>query len=197
MTRVRPAGVLLTGGTSRRLGADKATLILDGETLSARAAGLLATRCGSAIEVGPGHTTLPAVREVPPGAGPLAALVAGVQALGGIAAVESVILLACDLPGVAPALDALVDAPPAALTIAVDHEGRRQYVCARYGPAALERAVTLLTTGERSLHALVTSLAPQAIAEVRGFAPDVLADIDHPDDARRAGIELPPVASAP
>jgi molybdopterin-guanine dinucleotide biosynthesis protein A len=182
--------VLLTGGTSRRLGVDKATLRLDGETLATRAAGLLSARCSSVIEVGPGHTTLSVVREDPAGGGPLAALVAGVAALREAAPAESVVLLACDLPGAAPALDALVAAPAAPLVVAVDREGRRQYVCARYGPEALGRAATMLAAGERSLRAVVESFAADDVIEVGGFASTVLADIDEPADARRAGIEL-------
>ena len=41
--------VLLTGGTSRRLGTDKATLVLDGETLAARAARALTDRTLPAV----------------------------------------------------------------------------------------------------------------------------------------------------
>ncbi len=186
----RPAGVLLTGGTSRRLGVDKATLQLGGETLAVRAAGLLSARCAPVIEVGPGHTTLPAVREDPVGAGPLAGLLAGVAALRVGESVDSVVLLACDLPGAAPALDALVAARPAAMVVAVDRDGCRQYVCARYGPLALARAITLLAAGERSLRAVVESFAADQVVEVAGFAPEVLADIDEPADAHRAGIEL-------
>jgi len=186
----RPAGLVLTGGTSRRLGVDKASLVLDGETLAARAARLVSARCVSVIEVGPGVTDLLAVREDPVGSGPLAALLAGVRSLAAGDDPESVVVLACDLPWVEPALDAVIAAPAAAVVVAVDHTGRRQYACARYGAVALERAMALHADGERSLRSILESFGALDIVEVGGFAPEVLADIDHPDDARRAGIDL-------
>jgi molybdopterin-guanine dinucleotide biosynthesis protein A len=189
-------GVLLTGGTSRRLGVDKATLLLDGETLAARAARLLTEQCDMAVEVGPGHTTLDVVREVPPGAGPLAALATGTAALLGRAgALTGVVLLACDLPAVAPALAAVAHAPAAPLVVAVDAGARRNYVCARYGPAVAVRAIELTGAGVRSLRELVATVSDAEVLELGGFAPDVLADVDTPDDARRWGIAVPPVAS--
>ena len=185
------AGLVLTGGSSRRLGVDKATLILDGETLAARAARLLTQRCSEVVEVGPGVTTLRAVRETPAGAGPLAALVAGANALCDpeTDTAGPLVLLACDLPWVAPVLDALIAAPAhAEVVVPVDEDGRRQYVCARYGPRAVTAAHALVAGGERSLHALVASI--DDVLEVGGFAPGTFADVDVPDDARRAGIEL-------
>ena len=189
---IEPAGLLLTGGSSRRLGVDKASLVLDGETLAVRAARLLSARCANVVEVGPGVTDLPVVREEPAGSGPLAALIAGFVALTATAVGEptSVVLLACDLPWVEPALDAIVAAPPATVVLAVDHTGRRQYACARYGPAALRRAATLLAGGEQSLRSIVASFPAAEVVEIGGFAPEVLSDIDDPEDARRAGIDL-------
>lgn len=188
------SGLVLTGGASRRLGVDKSRLLLDGETLAARAARLLLDRCHTVVEVGPGVTDLAVVRESPVGAGPLAALVAGARALGP-ALGDALVLLACDLPWVAPALDALTASPSGAgsdvdIIIPVDETGRRQYVCARYGPRALTAAEGLVRSGERSLHAMVESLPPEEIAELGDFPAGTFADIDVPDDARRAGIDL-------
>ena len=134
-------GILLTGGTSRRLGTDKATLVLDGSTLAARAARALLDRGLPSVEVGPGHSGLPAVREEPPLGGPLAALVAGAEALARTmpAPPDAVVLLACDLPHVGPVLDALLAAPPALLVVPLDAERRPQFVCARYGAPLVAR----------------------------------------------------------
>ena len=183
--------VLLTGGTSRRLGTDKATLRIGGTTLARRTAATLATLGLVAVEVGPGHTDLPAVREDPPGAGPLAALVAGHDALRTTlgAAPDAVLLVACDLPNVEPALVALLAAPVADLVVPVDDDGRYQFVCARYGAALLARAVDLAAAGERSLRALADTVAPARRIELHDLPADVLADIDTPADARRWGAE--------
>ena len=51
---VMVCGLLLTGGRSRRLGADKAGLVLDGETLAHRMAARLAAVCDPVLEVGRG-----------------------------------------------------------------------------------------------------------------------------------------------
>ena len=184
---------LLTGGTSRRLGTDKAALVIDGTTLARRAAATLDALGVVAIEVGPGHTELPAVREDPPGGGPLLALVVGHRALHDVlgAPPDAVLLVACDHPHVRPALAALLAAPPADLVVPVDVDGRRQYVCARYGADLLERAGDMVATGTRSLRALAATVSPGRLIELDDVPADALADIDTLADARRWGAEAP------
>ncbi|MBK5287224.1 MAG: molybdenum cofactor guanylyltransferase [Acidimicrobiia bacterium] len=185
----RLGGVLLTGGASVRLGVDKAGLTLDGETLADRALRALGVGCEPLVEVGPGWTSAPSVREEPVGSGPLAGLVAGADALRAVGFAGPIVLLACDLPWVDPALERLIAASPGVTAVPVDEHGRLQFVCARYSESALDRARTLLGAGERSLHGLVSGLGPD-VAELRDFPPGTFADIDVPADARRAGIDL-------
>lgn len=180
-------GVLLTGGGSRRLGRDKATLEVGGRTLAERAAGVLAPAVEEAIEVGPGHSGLPAVREDPAGAGPAAALVAGADALG----TDHVVLLAVDLP--------LVDTPllaflahrggrPTAIPLV---DGRLQLVCARYGPDALRAARLLLRdSASRSpaLHEVVAAVEHDEVTqrELAGVASaSAFLDVDTASDLER------------
>ncbi len=187
-------GILLTGGTSRRLGTDKATLVLDGVTLAERGATTLRAAGLVAVEVGPGHTDLPAVCEDPPGSGPLAALVAGFAALTGVlgAPPDAVVLLACDLPHAQPVVAALVAAPAdAAVVVPLDADGRAQYACARYDADVVARAATLVASGERSLRALVAKVPASQRAELTALPAEALADIDTAEDARRVGIEPP------
>src|SRR5664279_2769034 len=146
-------GLLLTGGASSRMGVPKATLLIDGETIAARAARTLLTVCDPVVEVGPGYSSLRRVGADPPGRGPLAALVAGADAVGGIG---PMILLACDLPFVTEALLArLAGWEGTGTVLPVDREGMAQPVCARYSSDALTRARTLLADGERSLRSLL------------------------------------------
>jgi molybdenum cofactor guanylyltransferase len=179
------AGVLLTGGASRRLGVDKATLRYRGETLAERAARVMRDVCDDVIEVGPGVTSLRAVRESPPGSGPVAALVAGATALRAAA----VILLACDMPLVEPPLLELIGSYPGSETVVPVADGRAQYTCARYGATALATAVA--SGGRGGLKDLVAADAvlldePQW----RLVAPaDAFADLDTPADLSRFGIE--------
>ena len=185
---MRPmAGVLLTGGASRRFGSDKARVVVNGETLAARSARVLSAVCDPVIEVGPGLSGLPAVREDPPGAGPLVALLAGAGALGDP---RAVVLLACDLPNVsAPLLRLLVDWPGSGTVIPVV-DGRFQYACARYGGAAFDEAYAALRNGDTSLRAISGSdceyLSEAEWGEVA--TPSTFADVDTPEDLRRLGL---------
>jgi len=180
------AGVLLTGGASRRMGTDKATIVINCETLAARTARVLASVCEPVIEVGSGVSGLPCVREDPPGAGPLAALVAGADAL----ASDVVLLLACDLPFVdIPVLRLLAQWPGTRTAVPIAGD-RSQYACARYGPAALTEARRALRRGESSLKAIcgadrddVSESAWRALGP-----PNTFADIDTPEDLRRLGL---------
>lgn len=200
---MRCAGVLLTGGTSRRLGADKARAEIAGVSLAERAAGVLAAVCELVVEVGDGVSGLHAVREDPPGSGPLAGLVAGAAALAGPAGdgrlVDAVVLLGCDLVRVDAPLVAMLAAWPGRASVVPVAAGRPQYACARYGPRALDAARVLLAAGERSLRALATARDVVYVGEdvwlaVARAGADCFADVDTPSDAARLGVTLPPHA---
>ena len=187
-------GLLLTGGRSRRLGTDKASLVLDGETLARRMAARLAAVCDPVLEVGRGVTGLPSVSEQPAGSGPLAALAAGGDALRDRGVVTPALLVAVDLPRVGIPLLELLRDWPGAPTAVPEAGGRRQPVCARYGPEALLAATSLVIGGVRSLHALLDVIDYDVVPETgwRSIAPaDTFDDVDTPRDAERLGIELP------
>ena len=167
------SGLLLTGGASRRLGRDKATLVVHGERLADRGARVLGTVCTPVLEVGPGVSDLPAVREEPAGAGPLAALAAGGAELARRGHDGPTILLGVDLAFVdVPLLELLVGWPGDGIVVPV-REGRRQTCCARYGRAALDTAADLVARGERSLHSLleVVPVVEVGEREWRAVAP--------------------------
>ncbi len=197
---MRCAGVLLTGGASRRMGRDKATIDVGGTTLAARAARVLRAVCDPVVEVGSGVSGLEAVREDPPGAGPLAALLTGARVLDArVGGSAPVLLFACDLPFVEPALLRLLaewpDANDRAVVPVVG--GRHQYVCARYGPASLVAATGAYDRGERSLRGAFADLVV-AVSEStwREVAPaHALDDVDTPDDLAR--VELTNLAGRP
>jgi molybdenum cofactor guanylyltransferase len=181
------AGVLLTGGASRRMGSDKARLVVNGETLAARSARVLTAVCDPVVEVGPGVSGLPAVLEEPPGAGPLFALLAGVGALGGP---RSAVLLACDLPHVTPELLRLLVEWPGSGTVIPVVDGRFQYACARYGPAAFDAARVSLRHGSTSLRDIAGSDCEYISEAEWGAVASALdfADVDTPEDLRRLGL---------
>jgi molybdopterin-guanine dinucleotide biosynthesis protein A len=167
---------------------DKASIVWRGETLAARAARVLASVCVPVVEVGFGVSGLPCMREDPPGAGPLAALVAGARSLLGKGG--PVVLLACDLPFVeAPVLQLLAEWPGAPTVIPVV-DGRLQYVCARYGPEALEHAAAALLAGEQALRILGQGDHDELGAEQWSAAgpPETFSDVDTPEDMIRLGL---------
>ena len=191
------AGILLTGGRSRRLGVDKATLVLDGETLALRAARRLGATCAPVVEVGDGVSGLPALRETPPGAGPLAALAADGAWLREGGHETPALLLAVDLPHVdEPFLRWLCDRLGAP-TVVLRVDGRLQPVCARYGPDALVAAGSLIAGGVRALHELFDVVEHDVVEEDEWCvvtSRETFLDVDTPADAQRLGIDLPGLA---
>ena len=187
------AGLLLTGGASRRMGTDKALIEVDGERLVDRAAAVLSAVASPVVEVGPGWSRLPAVREDPPGSGPLAALSAGAAALRSRGHDGPVLVLAVDMPRVGVELLRLLAGragPPA--TAVPRAGGHPQPMCARYGPDVLAAVDARLAAGGRSLRDLLESLAasgavdwvePEEWGPVAG--PEAFSDVDTPDDLRR------------
>jgi molybdopterin-guanine dinucleotide biosynthesis protein A len=181
-------GLLLTGGASRRMGTPKATLVLDGERLADRAAATLARVCDPVLELGPGFTALTVAREDPPGGGPLAALVAGADA---VPTPGPIVLLACDLLFAAELLARVATWPGATTVVPVDRDGVVQPVCARYSTTAVARARDFLEAGERSLRALIDGLDPTDLVRVTDIDPHHLVDVDTPDEAARWGVRDP------
>ncbi len=187
------AGVLLTGGESRRLGVDKATLVFDGERLVDRAARRLAAVCDPAIEVGPGYSSLRSVRESPAQSGPLCALVAGAAALREAGFTGSMLVLATDLPEVDVGLLSLIASWPGDDSAVPVFEGRRQYLCARWSEDALAVAARMVGEGVRSLHALADAVTVIEIGEADwevAASDAAFADVDTAADAARLGIKV-------
>jgi molybdopterin-guanine dinucleotide biosynthesis protein A len=191
------AGVLLTGGRSRRLGIDKASLVVGGEMLAVRSGRRLAAVCTPVVEVGDGLSGLRSVREHPARSGPLAALAAAGAALRETGHDGAALVLAVDLPEVDEPLLRWLRDRPGEPTAVPRVEGRLQMVCARYSGAALLAAQSLVSGGVRALHELLDVVEFDVIEESEWnavAAADTFADVDSPDDARRMGIDLPGLA---
>ncbi len=187
-------GIVLTGGSSRRMGADKATLEVDGLPLGRRVAAALAAATSEAVEVGPGVTGLPHVAEDPPGGGPLAAVVAGWEALvARTGEKQPAVVLACDLPGASPALVEWLASRPGNASVVPVHDGLAQPLCARWGVADLERAVAQLASGARSLRDVfgpdAQLVSEDQVADALGRG--VTEDVDTPEDLARLALVAP------
>lgn len=183
------AGLLLTGGASRRMGRDKASIVLaDGRTCARTVAARLAQVADPVLEIGPGTSGLTAVPDDRPGAGPLAALATGWAALVGSGHSGPVLVLACDLPRVTVPLLELLARAPGDDTVVPVVGGRPQPLCARFAPTSLDQCQRLTAEGRRSLKALIDAapvvwLGPEMWSEV--VDEQCFADIDTPEDLAR------------
>ena len=195
------AGLLLTGGASRRMGRNKAELVLPdfrrrstdanrsellgGLTLAERTAGLLATATTIAIEVGPGFSRLPHVCESPPGSGPLAAVVAGWAELDRLGHSGPVLVVATDLPRLTSGMLDWLSRFPADRSVVPVARGHLQPLCARYEASDLVLATRLVADGRRAMSDLVEAvdavLAPEETWSEFAGDPLCLDDLDTPD----------------
>jgi molybdopterin-guanine dinucleotide biosynthesis protein A len=109
------------------------------------------------------------------------------------AQVEIVVVLAADLPWIAPVirrlLTALADRPDADAAVVVDSTGRRNHLAAAWRRAALNTALNRLASAQG---AAARSLFEQAsVVEVADPAGDA-ADCDTWDDLERARVRAEP-----
>jgi molybdopterin-guanine dinucleotide biosynthesis protein A len=165
------------------MGRDKATLLVDGEALARRSAKVLAGVCDPVIEVGDGATTLRCVRESPSGGGPLAAFLAGVDALG---TDTPVVLLACDMPLINETVVKLIaDHPGAGSVVPVVGE-RHQFACSRWSTVSIASARAAFARGERAVRVILDAGYVSFVAADEHARE--LSDVDTPDDLRRMGL---------
>lgn len=198
-----PHGLLLTGGRSRRMGRDKASLEVDGRPMAGSVAESLRQVAATALEVGPGRSGLAHVVERSPGAGPLGAVAAGWLELQRVTGQRrAVLVLACDLPDLTVEVLrwlAAYSCPPASGRKGAGGEealdcsvvpmvgGRAQPLCARWSPWDLDRAAARFAVGERSLR---EAFGPDASFPAENewsavTSAQAFADLDTPSDLRR------------
>jgi molybdopterin-guanine dinucleotide biosynthesis protein A len=195
------AAVLLAGGQSSRMGRDKALLRIGGQPLIHLLAKRLLEVAEQVFVSAPdpamyAFLSLPCVRDVYAGCGPLAGLHA--------AMLQSerplMLVLACDLPRVsASLLQILIDAASDYdVVIPETSDGRLHPVCAVYRRTCLAAAERCLQSGEyRMLHLFedrnlrVLRLRPRDFH----FPDSVLSDMNSPRDwdnfLKQVGAEMP------
>ncbi len=167
------------------MGRDKATMVVAGEPLATRLARVLGEVADLVVEVGPGRTGCTATSELPPGAGPLAAVAAGRAALLEHGLDAPALVCACDLPAVGPALLELLARWPGTGSVLPVVEGREQPLCARWSREDLDAAGTLLGSGERSLRSVPSRDRAVLLGEDAWSAVATAADfvdLDTPED---------------
>jgi molybdopterin-guanine dinucleotide biosynthesis protein A len=194
---VRAAGAVLTGGSSQRMGTDKALLELDGTVLACRVAGALtAAGCAPVVAVGGDASRLArhgltVVADRHPGEGPLGAIITVLEHLEPLD-VEVVVVLACDLADADPrAVHAVLEpfATDPGLDVVVPRgPARRHMHHAAWHRRVLPELRLAFAAGERAPRRVLERLRVLELP-VAGLDPRWLADLDTPDDLarRRAG----------
>lgn len=196
--------LILAGGRSRRMGQDKAWMMLDGMPLVERVvrrvlplAGevLFAASAGERFEVLASSLEVPArvVEDLYPGAGPLAGLHAGLSAAGN----DLVLALAGDMPFVnlalvrgmialAPGFDAIVPEAPSRRTGEVFKEPLHSL----YRRTCLPAISSRLAAGERPMISFLADVRVRIMSadEVRRLDPEYRSffNVNTPEDWQEA-----------
>jgi molybdopterin-guanine dinucleotide biosynthesis protein A len=185
--------VVLAGGAARRLGgAPKPVLSVAGVPLLTRVLDAVADAAARIVvgprpEPGPDGGLVRFTREDPAGAGPVAAIAAGLAQLD--PALDLVAVLGADLPFLtSDAVDRLRRAidPDTDLAVYVDSDGRPQWMCGVWRRAALDRRLAEL--GDPA------GVGVRRLAE--GLRRVELTDARHrpaPDEPGTGGPDGPPV----
>jgi molybdopterin-guanine dinucleotide biosynthesis protein A len=190
-------GAVLCGGSSQRMGRDKALIVLGGRALAQRVAdSLRAAGARRVVAVGGDPAALEAlgldtVPDRHPGEGPLGGVLTALDALAGDEGGPGLVaVLACDLVTPDPrAIRAVVAAAAGDVDVAAPVVGGRRHLhhaAWRATAAAALRAA--FDAGERAPRRAIEGLR---VGEVVGVDPAALRDADDPEtlDAVRRTIE--------
>jgi molybdopterin-guanine dinucleotide biosynthesis protein A len=181
----KPAGIVLAGGESRRMGCDKAVAKIDGATLLERAISLARGYAEMVIVVGPfrepfASTRVAFAEDMVRGFGPLGGILTGLTA----SPKEANIVVACDMPFVTGrVLERLLENSERADAVVYRTDQRLQPLPAFLNTRCLAAVQGMVGRGEKAVRGLF-DLVKTNILE----ADDewVFADIDTQGDLERA-----------
>jgi len=187
--------IILAGGQSRRMGRDKLSLPAAGETLLNRALRRYRAVFDKVLVSVAGPEKYPELGDARvfdryPGAGPMAGLHAGLLRAG-----EDVFLTGGDMPFSSPekALMLASLAGEKDACVLTDDTGRWEPLFGFYRLSVLPRAEELLSSGRRSMGALLGSIALREVRlEELGEGPDspLLRNVNLPADYEKLRLEL-------
>jgi molybdopterin-guanine dinucleotide biosynthesis protein A len=182
--------LILAGGDSRRMGQDKAVLLLDGKTLLERVTTtmqLIFPKVIVSVRQLRDGVEVPQVCDEPQGNGPLAGLIAGMAQID----TPWVFAAACDMPYVTEAVVrhlATLRAGYQAVVPVV--QGHHQPLAAFYATSTLAVMRASLLSGDKSLRGVLGKLPVRYVneEELRGCDPQLWSffDLDTPQDLARA-----------
>ena len=178
--------ILLAGGSSRRLGSDKANVEFGSSTLLTFQLEQIPSTfsvvvVGENIDTRPEITgpTITCTRENPPGAGPVAAVAAGLEHVN----TPAIALLAVDAPFALPRLLRCNLDPNSHALIPREHGGKIQYLAGLYRSESLRRALEQLgSPTDKSMRELTAHLPSIDYLELGPEDGQDFMDIDTPQD---------------
>jgi molybdenum cofactor guanylyltransferase len=183
------SGAVLAGGRSRRMGTDKALIRLGGSTLLERSIRTLRSVVTDVVVAGgdAGRYTssgVPCLGDAIPEAGPLAGILAALDAARG----DAVLVIACDLPFVTSSLmSALLSTDPASPIVVATSGDIIQPLCARYAVSLKHDLRAFLTAGNRRVMEFV-SAHQHTYLEIGTdhplYDPFLLSNLNSADDIR-------------
>jgi molybdopterin-guanine dinucleotide biosynthesis protein A len=186
------AALVLAGGRSRRMGSNKALLVVDDRPVVERQVRLLETMFDEILlsTNDPEPFAFLGVRSIPdrfPDCGPLAGIHAGLRA----ASASRVLAVACDVPfSSATLLRRLATFDPEADVVAARIRGEIEPLPGVYSRRCADAIEARLARGECKVGALFADVRVRELseAEAAAFDPDLASfdDLDTPADVRRA-----------
>ena len=164
--------IVLAGGDAQRLGGvDKPMLEIGGTPLLHRVLDAVAG-ARRRVVVGPARdlgVEVVACRESPPGGGPVAALAAGLPHTSA----PTVVVLAADLPGIAPAIGPLRAAARGNDVAMLVADGRVNYLAAAWRRATLATELARLERPEGvPMRSLVANVTPELVEDDGNWGAD-------------------------
>jgi molybdopterin-guanine dinucleotide biosynthesis protein A len=182
--------ILLAGGSSRRMGSDKAKIDFGGGTLLTFQLEQIPSTF-SVVVVGETIDTKPTInwptinwtRENPPGSGPVAALASGLELVN----TPAIALIAVDAPFALPRLLRCKLDPKSPALIPREHGGKVQYLAGLYRSESLRLALKQLgSPANKSMRELTAHLPSIDYLELGIEDASDFMDIDTPQDLMTA-----------
>ena len=186
-------GIILCGGRSTRMGADKGSLAFGGETMLERITRILRGITNDLIIVGRRDQGAATVHDAIEDQGPLAGIAAGLNA----STTDLNLVVACDMPLINPAvLRRLVAAIEDADVCVAVNDGHASALCGVYRARVAPTAQALFDSGERRVMRLLDQVQTKRVdaAVFRDIDPDLntFKSCDTPDAYRSALRTLSP-----
>jgi molybdenum cofactor guanylyltransferase len=156
-------GAVLTGGASRRMGRDKATLPIDGVAMADRVAVALRAGCADVVAIGPAERAgeQQSVADMFPAEGPVGGVITALREAARRGCSHAFVV-ACDLPFLDTAtVQQLLAAGlgHGAESIAVAHTDRVEPLCAVWPVSVTAPVEQIFADGERAMHRVLDALA--------------------------------------